>query len=304
LNGARKALLERFRIDNKVKFVIMLSALVVIAYAFTQLFWVLFVYFGLWETWESNIWLYDSLTKVAGILFLVPTSTILTYKLFRNRAMEKKEVAPKVKNVAISIKRIFKNLLRYILKKAKRAGYVLKTTVIPVTLSLFRKIARFLFRSRKTVLLVVAVALVTLIFSFLLFSSLNVPSDQTIPTTGTIYVRGLEIYGGDITTEGENVYVDWGELTLGTSKNASFYVKSTSNVDVGLTLNVTDWEPAGLEDYIDIYWNYNGTLLSPLQELFVTVNLDVSSSDDFLFFLVENAVTTFGFNITIYASEV
>ncbi|MBN1244250.1 hypothetical protein JXA31_01490 [Candidatus Bathyarchaeota archaeon] len=150
----------------------------------------------------------------------------------------------------------------------------------------------------------------TLISSFLIaswFYGAYTPigdDDRTIPTTGVIYVRGLEIYGGDITSATGNVTVDWGELTLGASKNASFHVKSTSNVDVELGLNVTNWEPLGIEEYITISWNYNGTVLSPAQEILVTVNLDVSSSEDFIDFLVENNVTAFGFDITIYASGV
>jgi hypothetical protein len=172
-------------------------------------------------------------------------------------------------------------------------------------------ITRFLSRSRNTVLLIVTVVLLTLIFSLLIVSwfsnSDSAPNgdyDRTVPTIGTISVQNLEIYGGDIKTEGDKVYVDWGELTLGASKKVSFYVKSTSNVDVELGLNVTNWAPAGIEDYIPISWNYNGTLLSPTQEILVTVNLQVPSNDHFMDFLVENAVTTFGFDITIYASGV
>jgi hypothetical protein len=155
--------------------------------------------------------------------------------------------------------------------------------------------------------------LVTLIFSFLIattwFSNsddgLNGEYDRTVPTTGTITVQGLELYGGDIKYDSASgaVYVDWGELTLGASKNVAFYVKSTSNVDVELGLNVTDWAPAGIEEYLTISWDYNGTLLSPTQEILVAVNLEVASNGDFIDFLVTNEVTAFGFDMTIYASD-
>ena len=196
------------------------------------------------------------------------------------------------------------NVLRYTLKRAKTPSAFLKKVV--------RAITHFLYRSRKTVLLVVATVLVTLISSFLIaswwFSSNNyAPNgdyDRTVSTTGTITVQGLEIYGGDIKSEGANVYVDWGELTLGASKSASFYVKSTSNVDVELGLNVTNWLPTGIKDYVTISWNYNGTLLSPTQAILATVNLEVASDGHFIDFLVQNGVTTFGFDMTIYASGV
>jgi len=180
------------------------------------------------------------------------------------------------------------------------------------------RIARFLYSSRKTILLILVVVLVTLVFSFLMAPLVNNDAsnnagngandeinDRTIPTTGTIYVKDLEIYGGDTKSESGKVYIDWGELTLGASKNATFYVRSTSNVDVELGLNVTNWTPGGIEDYLDIFWDYDGTLLSsgPNQvPLLVTVNLAVSSSGEFVDFIVENEVTSFGFDMTVYAS--
>ena len=98
--------------------------------------------------------------------------------------------------------------------------------------------------------------------------------------------------------------MNWGELTLGASENASFYVKSNSNVDVKLGLNVTNWTPPGIDKYLTISWDYNGTVLAPTQTILVTVNLEVASDGDFIDFLVENSVTSFGFDMTVYASGV
>lgn len=176
---------------------------------------------------------------------------------------------------------------------------------------LFAQLGRVLYRSRKIILLVLAVVLATLIFNFLIAFWLgndanNDVNDRTISTTGTIYVRGLDIYGGDIKTGSSGkTYITWGELYPGASKNESLYVQSTSNFDVELGLNITNWTPAGIEDYITISWDYDGTVLSPDHEpLLVTLNLDVSSSREFVSYLVENKVTAFGFDTTIYASGV
>lgn len=175
-------------------------------------------------------------------------------------------------------------------------------------------ITHFLYRKRKVILLVMVVVLVTLIFNFLMTLWVNNAAnkgedndanDQAIPTTGTIHVRGLEIYGGDIKSDKGKTYIDWGELSPGSSKNVSFYLKSTSNVDVELGLNVTGWNPAGIQNYVDISWDYNGTLLSPSgKPLLVTLNLEVSSSRDFIDYLLANNVTSFGFDLTMYASGV
>jgi len=203
----------------------------------------------------------------------------------------------KLKNVASQIKIFVENLLRFILIKSKRA---------------ITQITRFLHSSRKTILLVVVTILTTLICSFLIAAWLSgnnyepkAEYDRIVPTTGEITVQGLEIYGGDIKyTESETLYVDWGELTLGSSSNSSFNIKSTSNIDVELQLNVTNWTPLGIEKYIEISWDYNGTLLSPNTALWVSISLEVASGGDFIDFLVENEVTAFGFDMIIYASEV
>jgi hypothetical protein len=68
---------------------------------------------------------------------------------------------------------------------------------------------------------------------------------------------------------------------------------------------VTNWMPTGIEDYVTISWDYNGTVLSPTTPaILASVNLEVASDGHFIDFLVENEVTTFGFDITIYASGV
>jgi hypothetical protein len=214
------------------------------------------------------------------------------------------------KGDTIRIKDVFKSFLRSIRKKSEKASDFLKKVVAGIP--------RFLYRSRKTIFLVVVVVLVTLVFNFLIVSWFNNGAsnngnngngnngvnDQTVPTTGTLYVNGLEIYGGDIKSDSGNDSIDWGELSIGDSKNASFYVQSTSDIGVELGLNVTNWTPPGIEDYITISWDYNGTLLSPGSEApLVTVSLDVSSSGDFIDFIVANEVTSFGFDITVYASD-
>jgi hypothetical protein len=173
-------------------------------------------------------------------------------------------------------------------------------------------ITNFLCHYRKTVLLVIGVVLLTLVLSYLIapwFSKVDgVPNgddDRTISTTGTLHVKDLEIYGGNVTAESGKVHIDWGELDLGVSKNVSFYVLSNSNVNVTLGLNVTNWLPAGIDKYITISWDYNGTVLSPKREpILVTVNLKIPASKEFIDFLMNNSITTFGFDITIYASMV
>jgi hypothetical protein len=276
----------------------MLSVLAVIAYLLTQFFWFLFNTFHLGTTWGLDIASYDIFTSVSGALFFVSVSVILTYKLRRKNDLMLKGL--KLEKVTFFTQKIYE-----VLKKA------------------FIMFFRGLYSSRKTVFLILAFFLIILIFSFAIsawFFSIdyeptsNQPQsneqndnyDRTVPATGNLAIEGLDIYGGDVIYDAANdtVYVDWGELTLGSYENVSFYVKSNSNTDVTLDLNVTSWQPLGIDEYIFISWDYNGTVLPPASELFVTLTLKVASSADFISFLVENAITNFGFDINVYASSI
>ena len=178
--------------------------------------------------------------------------------------------------------------------------------------------SRFLYRSRKIIISVSIVVLLTIVISSLLVSWFsgnenkaadNLPKSYTqtndgnsiISTTGTLYLEGLEIYGGDLKTQLGKPYIDWGELGPGASRSVSFYVKSTSNSDVELGLNASGWTPAGVERFISLSWNQNGTKLIPQQELLVRLNLHIASSDELINFFADNQVQTFGFDITIVA---
>jgi len=201
----------------------------------------------------------------------------------------------------IQIKDVLKNFLHSILKKSKNADNFLKKIVIEIT--------RFLYRSRKTIRLVTVIFFAALIFNVLIVFWINNnannytnDNENNIPAKGTIYVKDLEIYGENIKSEAGKLYVDWGELYPGASTSTSFNVQIKSNVDVKLELNVTGWTPAKLGSYIKISWDYNGTQLSPQQELPVTLYLNIPSSEEFIRYLVENQITAFGFDININAS--
>ena len=256
--------------------------------------------------------LYDNITKVAGVMFFASATAVSIFKIFRKRNIWKKEVQMKREHVISNLKNALTHLFHNIIGKVKIASIFLKKTAIVII--------RFLYRSRTKVLFITTILLATLLVSFLLASwfygnnyaysdmsndgSQNGDYDRTVSTRGNVVVQGLEIYGGDTKYDPGNkaFYVDWGELSLGTYKNVSFIVKSTSNVNVTLTLNVTNWSPIGIDEFISVYWNYNGTVLIPSRELYITATLEVASSGDFIDFLVENAVTSFGFDMTVYAT--
>jgi hypothetical protein len=106
--------------------------------------------------------LYDSITKVAGVMFFVSAATVSMFKLFRKRDIGNKEVRMKPGYVVSNLKIFFANFLIYILGKAKIASSVIKRTAVVFT--------RFLYRSRTKVLFITTILLATLLASFLLAS--------------------------------------------------------------------------------------------------------------------------------------
>jgi len=125
---------------------------------------------------------------------------------------------------------------------------------------------RFFWRSRRIILLIVFVAVVTLIANVLIALWLSRSYELAVPSVGTIYVTGVEAYGGDLKLVNGAVSIDWGTLKWGDSRSVSFYLRSTSSVPARLALNVTDWNPERMKDYATVSWNYNGTQLAPQQK--------------------------------------
>jgi hypothetical protein len=155
------------------------------------------------------------------------------------------------------------------------------------------KLIHFLYRSRKTL--------------FLLIGVVSIPIVLNIIDVGTIYITGVETYGSDIkfTSEmkftGATLTLDWGTVYLTDSKNVSFYLKSTHKTPITLSFNVTKMSPEGLRPYMNLSWNYSGTQIAPNDEIAVTFNLRFSPSIDLRNYLFTNNVTSFNFEISIYA---
>lgn len=163
----------------------------------------------------------------------------------------------------------------------------------------FASLVEFLRGSKKTVLLVVGVSLITLLVSTFVAIFLERSENLRIPSIGTIHTLNVEAYRGDIMYENGDSYVDWGTMFPGGSMNRSFYLRSISNVDGMLHLNTTNWNPPGISQYLNLSWNREGVLLHPREETNVTLTLTISSSQLFVDYVLANNVTEFSLDIHI-----
>jgi hypothetical protein len=140
-----------------------------------------------------------------------------------------------------------------------------------------------------------------------------------IPSLGNIRTYGVEAYEGNITTIDGKQHIDWGTTYPGTLTNRSFYVKSKSNVESVLIFEFLNWtfrDSNGnnvtgslssynikLSDAMNTKCDHNGTIISPNEEIYVTLTLWAYDDISFINYLIDEKVKEFSFDICIYASK-
>lgn len=157
-------------------------------------------------------------------------------------------------------------------------------------------------RSKKTLLLIIIVAIASVSSTTLISVMLSKYDNFSFPSLGNIKTIGVESYW-DLNYENETENLDWGTLDIGSSNNVTLFIKSSSNYDVILNLNITDWAPENILDYLTVSWDYNGTVIKPGETIRVTLTLSASSSPSFVSYLIVNKVKKFYCDIHIVASE-
>lgn len=180
----------------------------------------------------------------------------------------------------------------------------------------FSYLIKFSHPSKKTVLLVFAVAATTILLSALISMWLSRVTNLKVPSLGTITTVGVEPYWNENLTDKVDVdeKIDWGTLRLGSSSNITIYLLSISNIETTLNLTqanltfydtdeVTIQPAANISDYMNLSWNYNGSIVNPGDVIQVTLALSASYSRDFVIYLIENDVRSFSLDIHIYTTE-
>jgi len=160
----------------------------------------------------------------------------------------------------------------------------------------------FLRSSKRTILLILLVAVITIALS----TTISILSERIttlkVPSLGTLKTLGVEAYW-DKSLENKTETVNWGIISPGASKNFTLYVLSVSTTETTLNLNTTNWNPTNISEYMNLSWNYNGTILPRGGTIQVTLTLTAPSSNTFLLYLITNDVKEFSFDIIISTSE-
>ncbi|MDG6222372.1 MAG: hypothetical protein QCH99_03830 [Candidatus Bathyarchaeota archaeon] len=120
----------------------------------------------------------------------------------------------------------------------------------------------------------------------------------SLPSQGAIITKGVAVYWTP-TCDIETINIDWGVIRPGSSENIVLYIQSVSNQQMFLELSTSNIEPSKLSEYIDLSWDYDGTLLDPAQTIPVTLSLSVSDEHSLAQYLYENKVKDFTIDIYI-----
>jgi len=179
----------------------------------------------------------------------------------------------------------------------------------------YKLLIKFIRHHKKTLLLIVATMLVTVLLQTLISIWLSRNNTVYLPSIGTIYTFHAEVYGNDIKelSDGQKL-IDWGIVYPGSVVTKTFNVTSESNAKAILVIKPMNWVfnnsrgeivegPVNKTDYMTLSANFNGTLMSPGQTSEVKLTLMVSNSHEFINFLIENHVTVFSFDIYVYMSK-
>lgn len=158
----------------------------------------------------------------------------------------------------------------------------------------------FFQSSKKTIILVLLVALLSITVTTTISVMLSRIENLTIPSLGNIKTIGVEAYW-DPTCENKTEMIEWGTLWPGTVKTVTLYLRSISNVDSILDLNITDVTPIEISDGITLSWDYKGELVKPNQTIEITLFLHFSDDYKFINYLVAEQVKNFSFDVYIAA---
>lgn len=161
---------------------------------------------------------------------------------------------------------------------------------------ILRSAIDFISNSKKMIVVIVAVALFSIALSAAISVFLERSDNLRVPSVGNIRVFGVGAYW-DVACTNETGFINWGTVYPGSVINVSIYLKSLSNREVILNLNVTNWDPPGLSEYITVSWNYSGKFLAPGEVLPVTFTLKMSDSTSAVDYIIREKVS--GFNVTL-----
>ena len=111
---------------------------------------------------------------------------------------------------------------------------------------------------------------------FLTLVTAGIISTQTIPSDGTVTTVNVCVFSNEACTE-NCTSISWGSLRPGDSTTQTVYVKNTGTVPVTLSMTANGWDPTNADDYLEVTWNQQGTVLAVDEKVTAILTLTVAA---------------------------
>jgi hypothetical protein len=142
------------------------------------------------------------------------------------------------------------------------------------------------FPREKGVLALVILSLI--LFAFMLLVNTNI-----ISNVSAVEARGVGVYWDSYCRKTVSS-IDWGSLTLGSTKNIVVYIRNEVEEPTHLTISTMNWDPLKASDHITLRWDHSGQRMNPDEIIHVTLTLSVSRQIE--------RISSFSFDILITGS--
>jgi hypothetical protein len=122
---------------------------------------------------------------------------------------------------------------------------------------------------------VIILVLIAIALTFTTFAAIT--TSQSLSSSGQVTTSAnLGVYSNSACTTSLSS-INWGSLTAGGNITQTVYIKNTgSGLALTLSMETSNWTPAGAEGPIALTWNQEGTRLQPGQSVAATLTLSVS----------------------------
>ena len=111
----------------------------------------------------------------------------------------------------------------------------------------------------------------------------------TVPSVGKIKAVNVGVYE-DYDCSIRLTEINWGMLEPSSITNKTAYIQNEANVPINLSLTTQYWDPQIASSFIDLNWDYNGSVIAVddwVEVVFsLTVSPDIASVETFSFTIV------------------
>lgn len=143
-------------------------------------------------------------------------------------------------------------------------------------------------RAKHNLALILATISTSLISAFVVSGILS--TSRTVETSGTVKAINVDIYW-DVNCTQVVSDVDWGFCEPDSTVDKIVHIKNNGNAPMTLNMSCSGWSPEGVDDYISLSWDRQGSIIAADEVVPAVLTLSILDTI--------TDITDFSFNIVI-----